>query len=114
MNIYIYNNISNDPRKKQERNSTDEKNEEMIEWNQFGGRYDTYLRFNIEYTSPALVKDVLDCGFACTVVVAREFCGLDKGVLGTEFEEGFFVGEVVGFAVLFAFAGGAGCVCTSV
>ena len=78
------------------------------------GRYDTYLRFNIEYTSPALIKDVLDGSFACTVVVAREFCGLDKGVLGTEFEEGFFVGEVVGFAVLFAFAGGAGCVCTSV
>ena len=34
---YIYNNISNDPRKKQERNSTDEKNEEMTEWNRLGG-----------------------------------------------------------------------------
>ena len=79
-----------------------------------GGRYDTYLRFNIEYTSPALIKDVLDGGFACTVVVAREFCGLDKGVLGTEFEEGFFVGEVVGLSVLFALAGGAGCVCAGV
>ena len=79
-----------------------------------GGRYDTYLRFNIEYTSPALIKDVLDCGFACTVVVARELGGLDKGVLGTEFEKGFFIGEVVGLSVLFAFAGSAGCVCASV